>query len=199
MKTIFLFILVVVVTGAGGAPTPPHAQQVVATSEQQVTTQLWLDYVEEWVFRPKHLLELEVGPKTLISGGEYWGELTLTPAYEYTPNGRWDLVARTLFSWVQQTAKLSTFEIRPVLGFKVYVSTDRVARWIIRDFNRIEGRFIYYNEAGEWQDTYRYRNRLELQYALTANNIVADNMLYALVDAEIFVNLGKNGQLLDPQ
>ena len=106
-------------------------------AQEATTTQLWVDLVAEWNFKPKHLLELEIGPKHLISDREHWNELTITSAYEYYPNAKWDLVSRVLFSWVEQTDRLSTFEIRPVLGFKYYL-TPQDGKFMIRDFNRVE-------------------------------------------------------------
>jgi hypothetical protein len=145
--------------------------------------------VAEWAFKPQQLLELELGPKLLISEDDLWQELTVTPAYEYYPNQRWDLVGRVLFSWVRQSDALTTFEIRPVLGFKVYL-TAQVGKWMSRDVNRVEGRNIHYDELDEWETTYRYRNRLEVQYALNNSSIIDDKTYYALADAEIFINLG---------
>jgi hypothetical protein len=161
-----------------------------ADAQESSTTQLWLDLVAEWAFKPKNQLELEVGPKYLISDDERWKELTVTPAYEHYPNQRWDLVARVLFSWVQQSDALSTFEIRPVVGFKIYL-TRQDGRWMSRDFNRVEGRNIRYNELDQWETTYRYRNRLEVQYALNNPSITDDHTWYGLADAELFVNLGE--------
>ena len=163
----------------------------VASAESATTTQLWTDFIAEWNFKPKHLLELEVGPKLLLSDEGNWQELTITPAYEYSPNNRWDLVSRLLFSWVTQTKRLSTFEVRPVLGFKYYLNTMQ-GKWMVRDFNRIEARFIRYNELDEWEDTYRYRNRLEAQYAINNDSLIDDRTYYALMDAEVFVNLGRD-------
>jgi hypothetical protein len=160
-----------------------------ADAQDATTTQLWTDFVAEWRFKPKQLLELEVGPKLLLSDSGNWKELTITPAYEYYPNNRWDLVSRVLFSWVEQTSSISTFEVRPVLGFKYYLDTMQ-GKWMVRDFNRIEGRFIRYSDINEWDDTYRYRNRLEAQYALNNDSLLANRTYYALADAELFVNLG---------
>jgi hypothetical protein len=138
-----------------------------ADAQESSTTQLWLDLVAEWAFKPKNQLELEVGPKYLISDDERWKELTVTPAYEHYPNQRWDLVARVLFR------------------------TRQDGRWMSRDFNRVEGRNIRYNELDQWETTYRYRNRLEVQYALNNPSITDDHTWYGLADAELFVNLGE--------
>ena len=97
---------------------------VQAQGQEDVTGQAWLDFLTDYYVHSNHLLELEVGPKALFSGGQRWGELTLTPAYEWVAGPRFELVVRTLFSWVRQNNALSTFEIRPVLGFRLYILTS---------------------------------------------------------------------------
>jgi hypothetical protein len=165
-------------------PAPLEAQE-------EVTGQAWVDFVTDWYVRSHHLLELEVGPKTLFSGGEWWGELTLTPAYEWVAAPRFELVVRTLLSWVRQNNELSTFEIRPVLGFRLYALQASAHRLMIRDFNRVESRNIWYDEARDWDSTWRYRNRLEFQLAINHKHLADAHTLYLLTDAEVFVNLSK--------
>ena len=166
------------------ALTPSHG------FAQTSTEQIWVDVLLDWMFKQKQLLELEIGPKALIGEGEVWQELTVTPAYEYYPNKRWDLVSRVLFSWVRQTVELSTFEVRPIIGFRYYLTPTQTGRWLCRDFNRVEMRMIYYREVDQWETTYRYRNRLEFQYAFNNPSLTNDRTTYGLADAEIFINLG---------
>ena len=160
-------------------------------AQEEVTGQAWVDYLTDWYVTSQHLLELEVGPKTLFSGGEWWGELTLTPAYEFVAGHRLELVARTLFSWVRQNRALSTFEIRPILGFRLYILQPSEHRFMVRDFNRVESRNIRYSRSGEWDTTWRYRNRLEAQIAINHDHLADDHTLYLLADAEAFINLGR--------
>ena len=70
-------------------------------AQEEVTGQVWVDFLTDYYVHSNHLLELEVGPKALFSGGQRWAELTLTPAYEWVVGHRFELVARTLFSWVR--------------------------------------------------------------------------------------------------
>lgn len=162
-----------------------------AQAQEEVTGQVWVDYITDWYVTSQHLVELEVGPKTLFSGGQWWGELTLTPAYEFVVGHRFELVVRTLFSWVRQNNALSTFEVRPVLGFRLYILQPSEHRFMVRDFNRVESRNIWYDESLAWDTTWRYRNRLEAQIALNHDHLADDHTVYLLVDAEAFVNLGR--------
>ena len=165
-------------------PAPLQAQE-------EVTGQIWVDFLTDWYVTSHHLLELEVGPKLLFSGGQRWAELTLTPAYEWVAAPRFELVVRTLFSWVRQNQALSTFEIRPILGFRLYALQASEHRFMVRDFNRVESRNIRYDRSGDWDTTWRYRNRLEAQIAINHEHLADDHTLYLLADAELFVNLGR--------
>lgn len=160
-------------------------------AQEDVTGQVWVDFLTDWYVTSHHLLELEVGPKALFSGGQSWAELTLTPAYELVVGHRFELVVRTLFSWVRQNKQLSTFEIRPVLGFRLYVLQPSEHRFMVRDFNRVESRNIRYDSSGDWDTTWRYRNRLEAQIAVNHKHLADDHTMYLLADAELFVNLGR--------
>ena len=160
-------------------------------AQEEVTGQVWVDFLTDWYVTSHHLLELEVGPKALFSGGESWAELTLTPAYEFVVGHRFELVVRTLFSWVRQNDQLSTFEIRPVLGFRLYILQPSEKRFMVRDFNRVESRSIRYDTSGDWDTTWRYRNRLEAQIAINHEHLADEHTLYLLTDAELFVNLGR--------
>lgn len=171
-------------TGGLLAPSQVRAQE-------DVTGQVWVDFLTDYYVHSNHLLELEVGPKALFSGGQRWAELTLTPAYEWVVGHRFELVARTLFSWVRQNSALSTFEIRPILGFRLYILQPSEHRFMVRDFNRVESRNIRYSRSGEWDTTWRYRNRLEAQIALNHDHLADDHTSYLLADVEAFVNLGR--------
>ena len=114
------------------------------SAQEDVTGQVWVDFLTDWYVTSHHLLELEVGPKVLFSGGQRWAELKVTPAYELVAGPRFELVVRTLFSWVRQNSALSTFEIRPVLGFRLYILKPSEHRFMVRDFNRVESRNIRY-------------------------------------------------------
>lgn len=62
---------------------------------------------------------------------------------------------------------------------------------MVRDFNRVESRNIRYDNSGDWDTTWRYRNRLEAQVALNHDHLADDHTMYLLADAEAFVNLGR--------
>lgn len=162
-----------------------------AAAQDDVTGQAWVDFLTDWYVTSHHLVELEIGPKALFSGGQRWAELTVTPAYEYVVGARLELVARTLFSWVRQNNALSTFEIRPILGFRLYALQPSEHRFMVRDFNRVESRNIRYDDSGDWDTTWRYRNRLEGQIAINHDHLADDHTLYLITDAELFVNLGR--------
>ena len=166
-----------------------HITSVAIARENNITDQIWIDVLLDWHIKPKHVLELEIGPKTLISEDEQWKELTLTPAYEYSP-ARWvDLVARVLFSWVEQNARINTIEYRPVLGARFYFTQASKHRFLIRNFQRIESRNIYYRNDDSWSNTWRYRNRLEFFFSLNKEYMSDYKNWYLLADAELFVNL----------
>ena len=157
--------------------------------ESNVTNQIWMDLLLDWHIKPKHDLELEIGPKLLISDDDPWKEITLTPAYEYSPAHWVDLVVRVLFAWVEQDSKVDTFEYRPVLGARFYFNRASKHRFLVRNFQRIESRNIYYRNDHFWSNTWRYRNRLEFFYSLNRQHMSDYKNWYLLADAELFVNL----------
>ena len=177
-------LIVAALVGGLTVPGSLHAQE-------DVTGQAWVDFLTDYYVHSNHLVELEIGPKALFSGGQRWAELTLTPAYEWVVGHRFELVVRTLFSWVRQNKALSTFEIRPVLGFRLYILQPNQTRFMVRDFNRVESRNIRYDDSGDWDTTWRYRNRLEVQMAINHDHLADDHTMYFLADAEAFINLGR--------
>ena len=164
---------------------------VSARAQADVTGQVWVDFLTDYYVHSNHLIELEIGPKALFSEGQRWAELTVTPAYEFVAGPRFELVVRTLFSWVRQNDALSTFEIRPILGFRLYILQPNETRFMVRDFNRVESRNIWYDDSRSWDSTWRYRNRLEAQVAINHEHLADDHTMYLLADAEAFVNLGR--------
>lgn len=182
MKIFKIFILVVFLISW-------HITNNAIAQESNTTNQVWIDLLLDWHIKPKHVLEIEIGPKKLISDDEQWKELTLTPAYEYSPVPWVDLVGRVLFSWVEQDANISTFEYRPVVGARFNFTQASKHRFLIRNFQRIESRNIYNRNDHTWSNTWRYRNRLEFFYSLNRQHMSDFKNWYLLADAELFVNL----------
>ena len=106
----------------------------------------------------------------------------------------------TGYTW--QTDDLNSFELSPRIGARFHLfSRDMSARVrlpdrpsrrrvVIRDLVRFESRNLFYNGDKANSFTWRFRNRVEVQFPLTAEKVSDDGARYVTTDWEWFVPLG---------
>ncbi len=91
-------------------------------------------------------------------------------------------MGQAVFSYTAQTESYNTFEVRPILGTKLYFTPNR--RIQTRLLIRLEQRNFKNLEDGEWTNTFRPRIRAEIIAPINRKTIYEDKMWYAIVDAE---------------
>ena len=179
----WLKILFCVVLGCGAL------QQIAAQSS---SNQVWLEYMGNLAFGKAGNLE---GAFTYSSdmGQPKWRtfDVQLTP--EWALNKRIDLMAALLFSNTFQTASLSTFEIREMIGARLHLTPEK--RLQLRMLLRFEQRNVEDRETRTWDHSTRSRIRLESIYPFNQRSIGAgDKVWYGIADVEAFVNFSKDVQ-----
>ena len=163
--------------------------QAFSQDQQDVNFQIWLDYdpthpMGKWTF------DLEIAPHFGL-GESRWGELGVTPNWEYSAADWLDLSGGVALTYTHQTENLDTFEFNPYVEVKPYFYTKRGVRGIkLADYLRFEYRAQYTFEAKEKDNSARIRNRIQAQIPINKGSILVDRAWYAIVDVEAFYSVG---------
>lgn len=149
---------------------------------QEVTEQVWMEYMLESPFANSFNLENSLTYSTLL-GEPKWSALDYSPALEWSITQNIDLIGQAVLSYTNQTETYNTFEIRPILGTKIYFTPNQ--RVQTRLLLRMEQRNFKNLEDGEWTQTFRPRIRAEIIVPINKKTIFEDKMWYAITDAEV--------------
>ncbi len=177
MKRLFFFLLL----GCMFFPSL-HAQTATPTTSDG---QIWFDAELNYTYRQRWLFQNELSFQTLIWGGSHWFSYNTTPDAEYNVNKNLDIICAIPISYTRQTAVLNTFEIRTMLGSRIYftptkrIQTRLLVRW--------EYRWFYDEDTDVWDKGNRFRLRAELVIPLNKDSYFVDNMWYLINDVEIFL------------
>ncbi len=158
-------------------------------AQDQQTVQLWMDYdptypMGRWTF------DLEI-TSHLGFAAERWGELGVTPNWEYAATDWLDLSGGMGLTYTHQTENFDTFELNPYVEVKPYFYTKRGVRGIkLVDYLRFEYRAQYTFGTKEKDNSTRIRNRIQAQIPINQRSILVDRAWYAIVDVEAFFNAG---------
>lgn len=179
----WLKILLFVLAGCG---------PLIKITAQSSSNQVWLEYMGNVAFGKAGNLE---GAFTYSSdmGQPKWRtfDVQLTP--EWALNKRIDLMGALLFSNTFQTASLSTFEIREMIGARLHLTPAQ--RLQLRMLLRFEQRNVEDRETRTWDHSTRSRIRLESIYPFNQRSLSAgDKVWYGIADVEAFVNFSKDVQ-----
>ena len=190
-------------------PVPPVVASLflliwaVSPAQAQDQTQLWGEFKFSWIKSRRLTYGLDVEPKVLLSkpdGDPGWVTLDLTPSVEYS-HGEWlDVLGELLIAKTRQTNDLDSTEITPRIGVRLHLLSNlREAlvkekrpkhRVVLRNLARLEARNLFYSAADKPnKSTLRFRERVELQCALTRPRVTDNGATYALGDAEWFWQL----------
>jgi uncharacterized protein DUF2490 len=187
-----------IVVLAGGRDT--HAQ---------TNFQLWGDATIDWKKSSRLAYTLDVEPKVLLSspaeGTRRWWALDVTPAVDYAPANWLDVTGELLEAYTAQADSQNSLEITPRAGVRLHLFSRDLPtierrglagrerpprrRLSIRDYLRVELRNFLYSDSTPSSSTWRFRNRIEMQYALNREKITDDGSRYFLSDWEWFVPL----------
>jgi hypothetical protein len=180
MKIVRLLFVFVCACGSGLAL---HAQEAS-------TVQLWTDYLFGYPFKKVNLLETEFGYRTLLSssnGIPAWHSFNITSTYKRSESRHVDILTALTFSYTVQNDTTNSFEIRPMVGVRLYFTPD--SRLQTRLTIRYEHRF-FKNEGEEgWRSATRLRIRPELIFPVNKPSFFVDKMLYVLTDIEFYISL----------
>jgi Protein of unknown function (DUF2490) len=174
---------------------------VVASA--QTTTQLWANLTLDWAKSTRLVYELDLEPKVLIAGPEGqpdWRNLDLTPNVEYSVKPWLDLVGEVTLGRTHQTDDVDSTEVTPRLGARFHLCSLRQIvqvreqapqrRIVVRELVRFESRNFFYTGGDvENEQTFRFRNRLEVLMPINKASITDDGAGYWLADWEWFIPL----------
>ncbi len=157
-----------------------------ASAQDDVTEQLWFEYMLEYPFANSFNLENSLTYSTLL-GDPKWRALDYSPSLEWSITQHIDLIGQAVFSYTAQTESYNTFEVRPILGTKLYFTPNR--RIQTRLLLRMEQRNFKNLEDGDWTHTFRPRIRAEIIAPINRKTIYEDKLWYGIVDYEaLFTN-----------
>jgi hypothetical protein len=169
----------------------------------QTTTQLWANLTLDWVKSDRLVYELDLEPKALISAPDDqpdWRNFDVTPNVEYSVKHWLDFVGEVTVGRTHQTDDVDSTEVTPRLGARFHLFSRRRVlqvreqapqrRIVVRDLVRFESRNFYYT-GGDVEDeqTFRFRNRLEVLMPINKASITDDGAAYWLADWEWFIPL----------
>ena len=182
-------------TAGGQAPTP------AAETKSAVPVELWGNVTLDFPKGDRWLFETDFEPKTLISGGEKWWSVDVTPLTEFYPSSWIDLVGETDFGYTRQTDDVNTQELTPRIGFRLNVLNNLrerehfpihpLGRVRLATLVRFEYRNFWYSDGSPSQHSWRFRARIELKVGINHADYSLDKSLYGIFDAEAFVPLGE--------
>jgi hypothetical protein len=171
-------------------------------SQTTVSRQLWGNAILGFP-QNKHLyLEVDLEPKTQISGGERWRNIDVTPLLEYYPNSWLDLTAEVTFGYTVQTTDLRSLEFTPRIGIRFHLFknvwdqaaiSERVplSRLQLATLFRLEYRNINYNLDLASEHESRARLRIESKIAINHNKLANDKTFYLFTDGEYFYPINR--------
>ncbi len=165
---------------------------VLVSSQTTSDSQLWMDTELNYTYKQRYLFQNEISTQTLLSGGDHWYSINVTPAFEYNVNSYLDIIAAAPLSYTLQQHKINTFEVRAVLGTRIYFTPAK--RPQIRLLTRFEERWTHDKSVDSWDIGNRLRLRGEFIYPINKRTYFTDNMWYFIGDAEFFFSTSKDIQ-----
>jgi hypothetical protein len=192
------------VTAFLAAATLVAAEATPSTASQanEVPFELWGNIVLDFPKGERWLFETDFEPKTLVSGGEKWWNLDITPLTEYYPSHWIDLVGETTFGYTRQTDDVNTRELTPRIGFRLNVLNNLrereaehfpihpLGRIRMGTLVRLEYRNFWYSDGSPSQHSWRLRLRFEMKVGINRADFSRDRSLYGSFDVEGYAPLG---------
>ena len=150
---------------------------------QSPNSQLWFEHMMNYPFANSFNLENAFTYSTLLNTPR-WRAFDYSPTVEYSLTPHIDLTLGATFSYTVQSEDFNTFEVRPVVGTKIYLTQK--GRLHTRVLLRLEQRNIKNLDTDEWQTVVRPRARIEALFAINKKTFSEDNLWYGIADAEWF-------------
>lgn len=151
----------------------------------QTGKQLWVEWQISYPFANRYLVENTFTYQTLLSGGEKWNSLSLSPTFEMVLTPKFELTSEVPIGWTRQTNNMSTFEVSPLAGVRYHITQGK--RIDTRLHARVQSRNVHQIESDVWEHKGRFRLKGEAWISITGPNLFTDKLLYGFVDYEEFV------------
>lgn len=149
---------------------------------QTVNEQAWFEYMLEYPFANAYNFENALTYST-VAGQPKWRAFDYSGSWEWSVSPYVELIAQGVFSYTNQAADYNTFEIRPVIGSKIYLTPNK--RVQTKLLLRLEQRNFKNLETKSWERATRPRVRAELAIPINKKSYFVDDLWYALIDAEL--------------
>jgi hypothetical protein len=144
--------------------------------------------------------ELDLEPKSQVSGGEPWRNIDATPLVEFYPNSFLELTGEVTVGRTRQGSEEKSWELTPRIGVRFHlfervwdeIHPERLplARLYFANLSRIEYRNLWYSGDRPSSHETRFRNRTEFKLAINNPRLSVDDTWYLFMDVEFFVPLG---------
>jgi hypothetical protein len=122
-----------------------------------------------------------------LLGSPKWRALDYSLTVERSLTQNVDVLVQNVLSYTNQTETYNTFEVRPVIGTRLYFTPNQ--RIQTRLLLRLEQRNFENLETREWTQAYRPRARAEAIIPINQDSYYKDKLWYGWIDAELlFVN-----------
>ena len=163
-------------------------ENVTAQDDPVNTTQIWLFWHYNHLFKPGFRYIHDIGYRQ-ETPHDSWTRIHYRPGVQYSVGSIVDLTGGVGFWYTFQKDLPNTFEIRPWQGVKV--NWPHLGRIDFDHYARLEERFnLDLVDAGQW--TFALRGRYRFNFTVPINNKgIMDKTLFAKINAEFFIDLGK--------
>jgi hypothetical protein len=166
----------------------------------ETSGQLWANAILAYPRNARLYFELDLEPKSQVSGGEPWRNLDATPLVEFYPHDLIDLTGEVTVGRTRQSADVKSWELTPRIGVRFHLFRrlwdqlhyERLplSRLSLANLMRLEYRSLWYSGDHPSSHETRFRNRTELKLALNNDRLSVDGTLYLFTDVEFFIPLG---------
>ena len=158
-------------------------------SQDQQTVQVWLDYDPTYPMG-RTTFDLEITMHVAF-GAARWGELGLTPNWEFAATNWLDLSGGMGLTYTRQIEDFDSFEINPYVEIKPYWYTKHGVRGVkLANYLRYDYRAQYVFATEERKNSSRLRDRVQVVIPLNKASVIVGGALSAIVDVEAFFNAG---------
>lgn len=182
------------------------ALAVSVPAHAQTDFQLWSTLSYDWARSDRLTNGVRVEPKVLIDapdGDPGWATLDVIPTVDYVVRNWMDATGELVLGYTAETDDLNSGEVTPRVGARFHVFSRDLPRLlhphdkngerapkhrlVVRDYVRAEWRNLYYSDGSPSSSTWRFRNRLELQYPLNRAKVTQDGAWALAADWEWFI------------
>lgn len=154
---------------------------IVQVQAQTVSEQVWVEYMGNYPFANSFNHESSFAYSTTLNSPK-WSEFNYAATLEWAVTQLIEPVTQVSFAYTHQTESSNTFEVRPVIGCRFYLTPAK--RIQTRILARVEYRNFKDLETGERTEAVRPRLRAEALIPINRDSYFKDKMLYGIFDIE---------------